>query len=65
MAGIVFCYPFGHYNQTASQVLEEVGFKLALTTNPGRVKPSMNPFTLPRVRMSRGQSLNGFMDMVR
>ena len=30
--GIVFCYPFGHYNEFVKQMLEEMGYKLAVTT---------------------------------
>lgn len=61
----VFCYPFGHYNDTAKKVLKEAGYKLSFTTNGGRVKPNMDEYELPRVRISKGISLNSFMEKVK
>lgn len=60
----VFCYPFGHYNDTAIQALKDANFKLAFTTAGGRVYPGSNPYALPRVRMSRGISLQDFVNKV-
>jgi len=61
----VFCYPFGDYNDFTRNMLIETGFKLAVTTKPGRVYPGMDPLTLPRVRMSRGESLNSFISSIK
>lgn len=60
----VFCYPFGHYNQTTKKILKEAGYILAFTTKGGRVYPGMDPYTLPRTRMSKGDSLNTFKERV-
>lgn len=61
----VFCYPFGHYNDSAKQILKDCNFILAFTTKGGRVFPGMDPYQLPRVRMSKGISLNSFINMVK
>ena len=60
----VFCYPFGHYNDTAIEALKEAGFKLAFTIEGGRVYPGDNKFALPRVRVTAGNSLNYFKSSV-
>lgn len=59
-----FCYPFGHYNTTAKQVLKDIGYKVAFTTNSGKVKKEMDPLELPRVRILKDDSLSGFMTKV-
>ena len=61
----VFCYPFGHYNDTAISALKSAGYKLAFTTKGGRVYPGMDAYSLPRVRMSKGISLNTFKERVK
>lgn len=60
----VFCYPFGHYNDTAIKTLKDAGYKLAFTTKGGRVYKGSNKFALPRVRMSKGISLSAFKSAV-
>lgn len=61
---IIFCYPFGHYNDISIQALKDANYKLAFTTVGGRVYPGANPYTLPRVRMSKGISLQAFVNKV-
>ena len=60
----IFCYPFGHYNDTAIETLKEAGFKMAFTIEGGRVFPGDNKFTLPRVRVADGNSLSYFISCV-
>ena len=36
----VFCYPFGHYNDTAIKALKDTGYILAFTVEGGRVTKS-------------------------
>ncbi len=43
-----FSYPYGHYNATARQVLEEQGIDLAFTVNPVSVQAGDDPLTLGR-----------------
>lgn len=61
----VFCYPFGHFNDNAKKTLKDCDYILAFTTQAGRVFPGMDPYELPRVRMSKGVSLNSFISMVK
>lgn len=60
----VFCYPFGHFNSNTQKVLKDAGYNLAFTTNGGRVLPGANKFALPRVRMSKGVSMQNFISSV-
>ena len=59
-----FCYPFGHYNDTAKQVLKDIGYKVAFTTQYGRVNVGMDQFELPRIRILRDDSLSSFIAKV-
>lgn len=61
----IFCYPFGHYNDTAIKALKAAGYKLAFTTKGGRVYQGAKKFELPRVRMSKGISLSAFKEAVK
>jgi len=61
----VFCYPFGHYNDNSKKTLKDCNYILAFTTKGGRVFPGMDPYQLPRVRMSKGVSIKSFMNMVK
>lgn len=61
---ITFCYPFGHYNDTAIKALKDTGFKLAFTTEYGRVKVGDNKYELPRIRTSSSTTLEVFKDLV-
>lgn len=61
----VFCYPFGHYNDKCEQILKDCNYILAFTTKGGRVYPGSNPLELPRIRMSKGDSLNAFINKVK
>ena len=60
----IFCYPFGHYSNTGIQALQDTGFKMAFTVNYGRVKPDMNKFELPRIRVSSTTTLSQFKNLV-
>ena len=60
----VFCYPFGHYNDTAIEALKEADYIMAFTVEGGRIKPGMNKYKLPRVRVTAGNSLEYFKKSV-
>lgn len=60
-----FGYPFGHYNSTSKQVLKYIGYKVAFTTNGGKVQKGMDALELPRVRILMDDSLSGFMAKVK
>lgn len=59
-----FCYPFGHYNNTSKQVLKNIGYRVAFTTNSGKVKIGMDPLELPRVRILKDDSLSSFVTKI-
>lgn len=60
----IFCYPFGQYNELGEKVLRENGYKMAFTTEGGRVKKGASKYELPRVRISAGISLTSFISKV-
>lgn len=62
--GDAFAYPYGDYNDNCVEAVRDAGFKCAVTTEYGRAKPGDNPLLLPRIRMSRGQSLESFKKLV-
>ena len=55
-----FAYPYGDYSESAKLMLQKAGFLCAVTTQPGWVHPGMDPYLLPRQRMSLGQTLDSF-----
>ncbi len=57
-------YPFGDYNEFTKEVLKEAGYNLAFTTEWGVVKPGMDKYALPRVRISAGMSLEDFINSI-
>lgn len=61
----IFAYPFGHYSDDFIKALKDSGFKIAFTINSGRVKKSANKYKLPRVRVSRGTTLNQFANSIK
>lgn len=60
----VFCYPFGHYNDTAIKALKDTNYILAFTVEGGRVKKNSDKYKLPRVRVTDGNSLNYFISSI-
>lgn len=48
----VFSYPEGRFNEKIKQLIMEAGYKLAVTTNPGKRFPSDDVFALKRIRIS-------------
>lgn len=60
----IFCYPFGHYNDTAIKALKDSPFIMAFTTEGGRVTVGADKYKLPRVRVSDGNSLDYFIKSI-
>ncbi|MGL4859801.1 MAG: polysaccharide deacetylase family protein, partial [Enterobacteriaceae bacterium] len=54
---IFLAYPFGAYNKLGLNAAKEAGFHLAFTTVQGKVRPGDNPFTLKRLYILSGDSL--------
>ena len=61
---ISLAYPFGDYNDSTKEMLRETGYELAFTTEWGVVKPGMDKYALPRIRISDGNSLQTFIDSI-
>ena len=53
-------YPFGDVNNNVLEITKRAGFKVGVTTKFGRAKKGMDPLRLPRIRVSRGESLQTF-----
>jgi peptidoglycan/xylan/chitin deacetylase (PgdA/CDA1 family) len=43
-----FCYPYGDWNETVRDVVQEAGYKTACTTNSGVNGRATSPFELKR-----------------
>lgn len=44
-----FCYPYGSWNKTVRDFVEEAGYETATTTDPGLAANVTDPFALPRI----------------
>ncbi len=55
-----FCYPNGSYNQDTLRLLQEAGFVLAVTIEPGWASPEDNPLLLNRVWLGNSVDLVHF-----
>ena len=60
----IFCYPFGQFNELDKKALKDTGFKLAFTTQGGRVKKGTSKYELPRVRVAGTTSMESFIKKV-
>ena len=61
---ISLAYPFGDYNDSTKEMLKEAGYDLAFTTEWGVVRPGMDQYALPRIRISAGNSLQTFIESI-
>ena len=57
-------YPYGDCTERTMKAAEQAGFKVAFTTVNKKVKPGMDKFELPRVRMYSDITLNGFKNSI-
>lgn len=57
-------YPYGDCTERTKEAAQQAGFKVAFTTVNKKVKPGMDKFELPRVRMYTDISLNGFKNSI-
>ncbi|MGX9347470.1 polysaccharide deacetylase family protein [Microbacterium sp. KNMS] len=63
-AAEVVAYPFGHYDERSKQGVADAGFEMAVTIEPGFVRPGADKLALPRVRIDYGMGLEAFIDAV-
>lgn len=62
---ITFCYPFGHVSAVGEKAIKDAGFKMAFTTDIGRVKVGANKYELPRLRTSTATTLAVFKELIK
>ncbi len=62
--GSVYCYPFGHYNDNALNILKEVDVDMAFTTKHGKISAGMDKLLLPRIRVSGNNNLQQFISSI-
>ncbi|MGL4771674.1 MAG: polysaccharide deacetylase family protein, partial [Plesiomonas shigelloides] len=58
-------YPFGGYNSRAIKAAKEAGYRLAVTTEQGKVQVHDNPYTLKRVYVLRTDPVQVFAEKIR
>lgn len=56
-----FCYPYGDYTPAAVEIAREAGYDAGLTCIRGRARPSDAAFELPRMGVSFGVTLPGYL----
>jgi peptidoglycan/xylan/chitin deacetylase (PgdA/CDA1 family) len=67
-----FCYPFGGFTEEVQGVVQEAGFKAAVTTNRGEDRLNRDLFALRRIRMKNSDNtlvlwakLSGYYNFLR
>jgi peptidoglycan/xylan/chitin deacetylase (PgdA/CDA1 family) len=60
-----FCYPLGKYNSDTVNLVREVGYKGAFTTETGVVVSNNNVFRMPRLRMTETINIEGFVSKLK
>ena len=60
-----FCYPAGRYDATVVAAVRRAGYKGATTTQLGLARPSSDPYTLDRVRVSGGETATSLLAELR
>ncbi|KQL51567.1 polysaccharide deacetylase [Heyndrickxia shackletonii] len=57
---IFLCYPAGVYNEETLKLAQSAGYKMAVTTEPGDAFRDQGMYSLHRIRIFPGMSLEGF-----
>lgn len=57
-------YPYGDVTNNVLKITKAAGFKVGVTTVNKKAQVGMDRYQLPRVRMSRGMSLNSFIKSI-
>lgn len=61
-----FAYPFGMFDDDHAQMAREVGFRGAVTTEPGiAARPYADPMRLPRIKISGRDTMLSFIMRIR
>lgn len=59
-----FSYPFGSFSPRTRTVVEQAGFDIAFTTQPGVIRPGLDPYLLPRNDVPAGTTIEGFLRLL-
>jgi len=54
----IFAYPYGLANANAQKILQDLGYQLAFTTQPGRILCAKQRLALPRIRIGNSPLSN-------
>jgi len=57
---ILLCYPAGRYNSNTIAMAKKAGYLMAITTEPGSASRTEGLYSLHRIRITPGMSLEGF-----
>ena len=57
-------YPYGHYNKQTLKILKKLGYRMAFTVKPGRVRPGNSLLELSRYAIFPGISQEDFKRMI-
>lgn len=60
----VLAYPFGKFNEQTKKITKDAGYVMAFTTQNGYVKPGMDKFALPRIRISTRINVDAFANLL-
>lgn len=58
----VLAYPYGDHTETTKKAVKQAGFRLAFTTENKKVRPGMDQYALPRVRMYKDITIKEFVN---
>jgi peptidoglycan/xylan/chitin deacetylase (PgdA/CDA1 family) len=61
---LFFAYPSGEYNDRAIGIVKQCGYLGAFTTHYGFWRKDGKPFEIPRIRVSRRNSMKTFIDSI-
>lgn len=60
----VFSYPYGQYSDSCESILKEAGYDLAFTKNYSRARPGDDSYSLGRIKIEKGISIDTFVQRV-
>ena len=61
---VSFCYPAGEYNQATTEAVSRAGYQQGVTVKYGWATRANDPYQMPRIRISRYLTLDGFAKMI-
>ncbi|RNA67773.1 polysaccharide deacetylase family protein [Alteribacter keqinensis] len=59
-----FAYPYGAYNNKTADLLEEMDFKMAFTSDLDKARPDQDPYRIPRIEISNRDDIEDFKEKI-